>query len=222
MCGATLTLRIGTTICLKLLPILAIALQVAAWHKDALTGNAELWCQQAADIHLIVQLIKETEMFTNRLFNISLGVVLLVLVAIRSVMSFAHADEKASGSFVTTSTSYSETQDKFNTIVDMRSLITYSGALEGTSTLEGTLTVHHDGGGNFQGVETFTGLVDGTPGTLTFKVVGNSDLYQGIELTNLIIGGTGDLAGLRGVISKTGIIKDKGPVGTYKDQIEYE
>lgn len=159
-------------------------------------------------------------MFTNRLFNISLSVVLLVLVAIRGIGVFALDNEKASGTFVTTSTTYSEMEDKFNTIIDLHSVTTYSGTLEGTSTLEGTLTVRRDGSGNFQGVETFTGLVDGTPGTLTFKVVGSSDLYQAIKLTNLITSGSGELAGLRGVISKTAIIKDNGPVGTYIGQID--
>jgi hypothetical protein len=154
-------------------------------------------------------------MFTNRLFTIFLGVVFLVMVAIGSIGVLALDNEKAEGTFVTTSTTYSEMEDKFNTIVDLRSVTTYSGILEGISTLEGTWTVRRDGSANFQGVETFTGLVDGTPGTLTFKVVGRSDLYQAIEMTNLITSGTGELAGLRGVISKTGMIKDNGPVGTY-------
>jgi hypothetical protein len=165
---------------------------------------------------------KEIDMFTNRLFSIALGVVLLVVVAVRSIGSIALANEKASGNFVTTSTTYSEMEDKFNTIVDLRSLTAYSGTLEGTSTIEGTWTVRRDGSAKFQGMETFTGLVDGTQGTLTFQVVGSSDLYQAVELTNLITSATGELAGLRGVISRTGMIKDDGPVGTYTGQLEQD
>ena len=57
------------------------------------------------------------------------------------------------------------------------------------------------------------------PGTLTFKVTGTSDLYQAIHLTNTITGGTGGLASLQGELSKTGMIKDNGPVGTYTGQM---
>lgn len=49
--------------------------------------------------------------------------------------------------------------------------------------------------------------------------MGSNDLYQGIQLTYLIISGTGELASLKGELSKTGIIKDDGPVGTYTGRI---
>jgi hypothetical protein len=126
----------------------------------------------------------------------------------------------ASGTFVTTSTTIiSEMEDKFNTIIDLNSIVTYTGSLEGTSTVYGTLTVDRDSSGSFRGVETFTGLVNGIPGTLTFELVGNSDLYQAIQITSTITNGTGQLANLQGVLSKAGIIKDNGPVGTYTGQI---
>jgi hypothetical protein len=104
-------------------------------------------------------------------------------------------------------------------MIELSSTVTYTGLLEGNSTVQGTLTVHHDGSGNFQGVETFTGTVNGIPGTLTFDLVGNSDLYQSIQMTNTITNGTGQLASLQGLLSKAGIIKDNGPVGTYTTQI---
>jgi hypothetical protein len=56
------------------------------------------------------------------------------------------------------------------------------------------------------------------PGTLTFELMGSNDLYQEIQLTNLIISGTGELARLQGEFSKTGLIKDNGPAGTYTGQ----
>ena len=158
-------------------------------------------------------------MFTNRLFNMFLAVALLILIAIRSIGLATLPHTEASGNFVTTSTTIkSITEDKFNEITDFTSTITYTGTLEGTSTLHGTWTIRRDGSADFQGVETFTGFVKGTPGTLTFKFEGSNDLYQEIQLTNLIISGTGELAGLRGELSKTGIIKDNGPVGTYTGQ----
>ena len=158
-------------------------------------------------------------MFANRLFNVFLAIALLMLIAITSIGFAASPNTEASGTFVTTSSKIYETEDKFNTIVDMRSAIQYSGTLEGTSTLEGTLVIRRDGSGTFYGVERFTGLVNGVPGTLTFKIEGNSDLYQAIRLNNTITGSTGGLANLQGVLTKVGMIKDNGPAGTYTGQI---
>jgi hypothetical protein len=158
-------------------------------------------------------------MFSNRLFYMFLALALLTLIAMRSLGLVALSTTEASGTFLATSTTiHSVTDDKFNEISDLSSTITYTGTLEGTSTLQGTLTVHRDGSGIFQGVETFTGSLNGIPGTLTFNVTGTSDLYQSIQLTNTITSGTGGLAGFHGELSMTGMLKDNGPVGTYTGQ----
>jgi hypothetical protein len=134
----------------------------------------------------------------------------------------ASSDSEANGTFTTTSTAIiSEMEDKFNTIIDLRSLVAYTGPLEGTSTLDGTLIIRRDGSADFQGVEKFTGLMNGVPGTLTFNIEGSNDLYQSIRLTNVITSGTGELANLHGEFSKVGMIKDNGPVGRYTGQIHY-
>jgi len=160
-------------------------------------------------------------MFSNRLFNVFLVIAVLTLIGMRSLGLAALPTTEASGSFSTTYTTiHSVMDDKFNEVTDLSSTVTYTGTLEGASTLQGTLTVHRDGNGDFQGMETFTGLVNGVPGTLTFKVVGSSDLYQTIQLTSTIISGTGGLANAEGALSMTGIIKDNGPVGTYTGQID--
>jgi uncharacterized protein DUF3224 len=159
-------------------------------------------------------------MFSNRLFNMFLAIAILILIAMRSLGLAAHPITAASGTFVSTSTTIiSEMEDKYNTITELNSTVTYTGSLEGNSTVYGTLIVHQDGSGSFRGVETFTGTVNGIPGTLTFELVGNSDLYQSIQITNSITNGTGQLANLQGLLSKAGIIKDNGPVGTYTTQI---
>ena len=162
-------------------------------------------------------------MFSNRLFNVSLAIAVLTLIAMRSIGLAALPMTKATGNFIATSTTiHSVTDDKLNEIIDLSSTIAYTGTLEGTSTLQGTLTVHRDGSGIFQGVETFTGSVNRIPGTLTFNVAGTSDLYQAIQLTNTITSGTAALAGLHGELSKTGMIKENGPVGTYAGQVNHE
>jgi hypothetical protein len=156
-------------------------------------------------------------------FFVSVPIALLLVVVVTGIGLAAFPQKEAGGSFLTTSTTiHNPMDDKFNEVVNLNSAVTYTGMLEGTSTLQGTLIVYRDGSGKFQGMETFTGLVNGIPGTLTFKVAGANDLYQAIELTNTITSSTGELASLHGVISKTGIIKDNGPVGTYTVQIDYE
>ena len=156
-------------------------------------------------------------------FFVSAVLALLLLIVITGISLAALPHREDGGSFITTSTTiHNVMDDKFNEIIDLSSTVTYTGALEGTSTLQGTFTVHRDGSANFQGIETFTGLVNGIPGTLTFKIVGSNDLYQAITLTNLITSGTGELEGSRGVILKTGIIKDNGPAGTYTWQIDQD
>ena len=158
-------------------------------------------------------------MSTNRFFIPIVTIVAVVLIAIRGFGLAVSPFTEANGSFITTSTTIHKVmEDKFNESIDLSSTITYTGTLEGASTLEGTLVVHRDGSATFKGVETFTGLVNGMPGTLTIELMGSNDLYQEIQLTNLIISGTGELAGLQGELSKTGIIKDNGSTGTYTGQ----
>ena len=151
-----------------------------------------------------------------------MAIALLLVTLVTGIGLAALARTEASGSFTSTSMIYSVTEDKFNEVINLSSTVTYTGTLEGTSTLQGTLTIHRDGSADFRGVETFTGLVNGIPGTLTFEVVGNSNLYQAIQLTSTITSSTGGLASIQGVLSMTGIIKDNGPVGTYTGQIDYE
>jgi hypothetical protein len=162
------------------------------------------------------QLRKEIKMFANRLFILFLTIAVLVPIAITGMGLAVSPHTEASGSFSTTSTTiHRVTEDKFNEVIDLSSTVTYTGAIEGTSTVDGTLTVRRDGSGNFQGLETFNGFVNGIPGALRFKLAGTMDVYQEMQLTSTITSGTGELASLRGVISKTGITKDNGPVGTY-------
>lgn len=151
---------------------------------------------------------------------VSTAVACLLVIIITGIGSAALPRAEASGNFITTSTTIQNAmEDKFNTIITLSSTVTYTGTLEGTSTLQGTLIVYRDGSTSFQGLETFTGAVDGIPGTLTFKLEGKSDLYQAIQINNVITEGTGRLASFRGKIFKTGIIKDNGPEGTYTGQI---
>jgi len=161
---------------------------------------------------------------TRRVNILSLALLLAAALALAVAATISGAialpRTEVTGDFISVSTTiHSVTEDKFNEIIDLSSVVNYTGTLEGTSTLQGTLTVSRDGSAHFKGEEIFTGLVNGVPGTLTFEIIGDCDLYQGIQVTNTITSGSGELGALHGEISKEGIIKDNGPAGTYTGEI---
>jgi Protein of unknown function (DUF3224) len=145
------------------------------------------------------------------------GVLLLTAVASAGAAS---PPASASGTFAYTSCIPNGTRSAGgNTTLDLTCAIAYSGTLSGTSTQSGPLLIHADGSTNFHGTETFTGTVNGVPGTLTFTVASVGDATS-FQETVVIIGGTGALADLRGVLSAAGTVPGGGlPFGTYSGQI---
>lgn len=128
----------------------------------------------------------------------------------------------ASGDFAATSTTINGVRAAGpNAIIDLTYTVSYSGTLVGTSVVEGTLTAHAKDTGNFRGTETFTGTVNGVPGTLTFNLVSATDPATGAEHGKAtIIGATGELAGLHGVLFETATVNGPpGPVGSYSGKI---
>jgi hypothetical protein len=108
--------------------------------------------------------------------------------------------------------------------------VSYTGTFTGTSTVHGSSIFHSDGTGaqfppwraNFHDVETFTGTVNGVPGTVTFNLNGSNDPTGAVKGTATIVSATDDLAGLHGVLSEVGTVPaPSGPVGTYTGQFEF-
>jgi hypothetical protein len=107
-----------------------------------------------------------------------------------------------------------------NLIIELSATAAYTGTLSGTSTLHGTLIIHADASAEFHDIETFTGTVNGVPGTVTFNLNGSNDAALAYQATATIVGATGDLAGLHGVLHEAGtVVIPNGPVGTYSGQI---
>lgn len=103
-----------------------------------------------------------------------------------------------------------------NLIIDLSATASYTGTFSGTSTINGVLIVHPNGSANFHDVEVFTGTVNGVPGTVTFNLNGSNDSALAVHATATIVGATGDLAGLHGVLHEVGtVVLPNGPVGTY-------
>ena len=129
----------------------------------------------------------------------------------------------ASGTFTTTSSTVNSIRfDGGNVIIDLSGTVSYTGTFSGTSTINGTLIIHADGSANFHDGETFTGTVNGVSGTVTLNLNGRNDSTRAVQATDTIVGATGDLAGLHGVLSEVGTVTGPpGPLGTYTGQIEF-
>jgi hypothetical protein len=151
---------------------------------------------------------------------------LLALLALAGAGGAAAAPPApASGTFVTTSATFNSARSAGgNTIFDLTATLTYTGTFSGTSVLHGILIFHADGSANFHDVEVFTGTVNGVPGTVTFNLSGTGNNATGTyEGRQVIIGGTGALADLHGVLRQVGTVPTaaQGPVGTYSGQIQF-
>jgi len=147
---------------------------------------------------------------------------LALLLAVGGVIPAAAAPPTpVSGTFTTTSATILNVRVAGgNTIIDLRTTIDYTGTFTGSSVVEGHLIIHADGSANFRDVETFTGTVNGVPGTVTWNLTGGGTIpeYYG---TQVITHATGDLAGLHGVLRQVGQVLDPavGPFGTYTGKI---
>jgi hypothetical protein len=108
-----------------------------------------------------------------------------------------------------------------NTICEFDAeVVTFTGTFNGTAIGHNKLIVHADGSANFQGFYTFTGTVNGTPGTVTFQANGSGTFDLQFQATYVSISGTGALANLRAVLKQVGTVIEAGPAGTYTGQIQ--
>ncbi len=161
-----------------------------------------------------------------------LSLILFALLALLGVRTaFASPLTPANGTLTYTSATFNNMRSAGgNTIIDLSATVSYTGTYKGTSTVHGTLIFHSGGTGaqfppwraNFHDVETFTGTVNGVPGTVTFNLDGSSDPTGAFKATDTIVSATGDLAGLHGVLSEVGTVGANGPVGTYSGEIHFE
>jgi hypothetical protein len=164
---------------------------------------------------------RDTTMIPRRRLLAVSVVALAVLLA--PAGAAAASRETASGTMTTTSATFNGVRFAGgNTIVNLTSTVLYTGTFSGTSVLHGTLTFHPNGTANFHDIETFTGTVNGVPGTVTFNLNGSSDPELNVRGTAVVVGATGELAGMHGVLRQSAVVIDTavGPVGTYNGTIK--
>jgi hypothetical protein len=149
-----------------------------------------------------------------RLLLVPFAVFLAVIVTSSAAAS---PPTSASGTVGNTSATFNSVRMVGNNlIIDLSATASYTGTFEGTSTIHGTLIVHADGSASFHDIETFTGTVNGVPGTVTFNLNGSNDSTLAVHATATIVDASGDLAGLHGVLHEVGmVVLPNGPVGTY-------
>lgn len=164
---------------------------------------------------------KEALMSSTGRIRLLLVAVVALLAAVAASVAAASPPFSASGTFTYTSSTFNSIREVGgNLIIDLSATVSYTGTFTGTSTLDGTLIVHANGTANFQDVETFTGTVNGVPGTVTFELNGSNNSALEVHATATIIGASGDLAGLHGVLHEVGtVVVPTGPVGTYTGRI---
>lgn len=147
----------------------------------------------------------------------------IVLAATGITAAHASTPMPATGTFEYTDSTFHDIRSAGgNTIIeDNVAHVIYSGTFTGTSTVEGLLIFHPDGSATAVDTETFTGTVNGVPGTVTMRLTGGGPvpLFQG---TDVILSATGALAGLHGVLDEAGLVTiPQGPSGTYSGQIQF-
>jgi Protein of unknown function (DUF3224) len=151
------------------------------------------------------------------------AVCVAVVAAASAVSAGASPAEQISGNVQYLSSTFNGIRvEGGNTIIDLSATVSYSGTFTGTSNLHGTLIIHQDGSANAHDVEVFTGTVDGVPGTVTLNLNLSSDPALVVTGKDVITAASGDLTGLRGVLTVNAQVFDPlvGPIGTYGGQIE--
>jgi len=162
-------------------------------------------------------------MSTTARIRLLLVAVVVLLAGMAATGAAASPPISASGTLTYQSATFNSIRSAGgNTIIDLSATVAYTGTFNGTSTLHGTLILHPGGTANFHDVETFTGTVNGVPGTVTFNLNGSSDAASVVSATDVIVGASGDLVGLHGVLTEAAVVLDPavGPVGTYSGQVE--
>jgi hypothetical protein len=145
-----------------------------------------------------------------------------VLLGLGTTAAAASPPMSAQGTFAYLASTFDGVRvEGGNTIIDnLSATVAYTGAFSGTSTLHGKLILHADGTANFHDIETFTGTVDGIPGTVTLSLEGATHPNGAVEATDTVLRATGALADLHGVLDLVGTVPSpSGPVGTYSGQL---
>jgi hypothetical protein len=158
----------------------------------------------------------------TRRFSLLLAFLGVLLAAVGVSGAAASQPSLASGTVGNTSATFNSVREAGgNLIVNLTATAAYTGTFTGTSTINGILIIHADGSANFHDVEVFTGTVNGVSGTVTFNLNGSNDATLAVHATATIVGASGGLAGLHGVLHEVGtVVVPTGPVGTYRGEIE--
>jgi hypothetical protein len=137
-------------------------------------------------------------------------VVLLALVATLGVSGVTGVSAAqpiaASGTTTTGSCTLANPRtDGGNQVFDATCNETWTGTFVGPVVAQFTLILHADGSGDgVNGLDTFTGTVNGTAGTLTLSSQGHADAAGNFKGVATIIGGGGGLATLHGSLQRAG------------------
>ncbi len=130
-----------------------------------------------------------------------LFVLLMVLLALSmvSITALAGPPEKAEGLWQYQPFILDARVAGCNTFLTTFENGIWTGTFEGTSTEDGKVVIHCNGAWSYKAIVSFEGYVDDKYGTLKMSVVGKRpDGLADWQGKSVILGGTGELANLRG------------------------
>ncbi len=104
-----------------------------------------------------------------------------------------------------------------NTIITQRIPLILTGTFAGTAILDERVVLHADGLSTFEAWQTFTGTVNGRPGTVVLRIVGSGDATS-LQGQFIVIRGTEELAALHG--QGTFTLSAQTSSGIYTGQIQ--
>jgi hypothetical protein len=139
--------------------------------------------------------------FPTRRLVLPVLLIALVTALLPQVVAYAEAPTPVSGARVRVGPFRNVTTREAggNTIITREATQTWTGDISGTAEVQQTLVQHPNGEFTSQSIATCTCTVDGVTGILYVRSQGHSDPNAQIFLgTWTIVGGEGDLAGLRG------------------------
>ena len=157
----------------------------------------------------------------KRIFSVLLALVLfLSLSLVMAAPAVATQPQTIEGTYTLTSfTLISERSAGGNTILTFNETYEFYGSFEGTELATGTVVIHRDGTVNARLTGTFTGTFNGGAiGTADWYLVARG-LHPDYTGTYTLVGRTGGLVGLHGVMTIVGVAFVG---GTYSGTVHFD
>jgi hypothetical protein len=162
--------------------------------------------------------------------NLKITYAILILLLMVGLVDTVHASPPTDASGASTQTQITQFELQSagpNVIFEQTTVGSFSGTLTGSFQDSYRIVIHPNGRFNAQGTITCNCTVEGKSGVLELRLVDSGEIISPDTVilagTAVITGGTGDLAGLRGVFTVEGTVDIQSGLATfnYSGQIHF-